>query len=69
VGGSCNFDSKPDWKMATIGNAQADGYEAWKRDVNDYVEKKKNFQLQPEPYRKVTNEFVKRQEVEYNPIT
>ncbi len=47
----------------------ADGYEAWRREVNDYQEKKQNFQHVPEPYVKVTNAHVKRQEVEYNPIT
>ena len=46
-----------------------DGYNEWKRNITSYDETKKNFQGQAEPYRKVTSEFVKRQEVQYNPIT
>ena len=46
-----------------------DGYSEWKRNITSYDETKKNFQGQAEPYRKVTSEFVKRQEVQYNPIT
>lgn len=64
--------------MASIGNAPVDasqvqgmkdGYAEWARDVNAYTEAKKNFQGKAEPYRKVTNEWVKKQEVQYNPIT
>lgn len=46
-----------------------DGYDAWRREVIAYDEAKKNLQFVPEPYKKVTNEFIKRQEVQYNPIT
>jgi len=47
----------------------ADGYSAWQKDVSSYGEAKKNFQGTAEPYRKVTSQFVKAKEVEYNPIT
>jgi hypothetical protein len=30
------------------------GYQEWKKDVTDYVEKKRNFQGEPAPYHKVT---------------
>ena len=46
-----------------------DGLAAWKRDMADYVEKKRNFQGVAEPYKKVTQKFVKEQDVLYNPIT
>ena len=46
-----------------------DGYATWKTEMDDYIFKKSNFQGVPEPYKKVTNEFVKAQEVKYNPIT
>ena len=46
-----------------------DGYAEWQKDVVNYASTKKNFQGQAEPYRKVTSEFVKKQEVQYNPIT
>ena len=47
----------------------ADGYGSWKNDMDDYIFKKSNFVGVPEPYKKVTNAFVKGQEVLYNPIT
>jgi len=37
--------------------------------LNDYVEKKQNFQGVPDPYKKVTNAYIKAQDVVYNPIT
>ena len=46
-----------------------ENYESWRKDVQNYHEAKKTQQYVPEPYRKVTNEHVKRKEVEYNPIT
>ena len=46
-----------------------DGYGTWKNDMDDYIYKKTNFQGVPDPYHKVTNAFVKSQEVLYNPIT
>ena len=46
-----------------------DGYNDWKRDIVSYHEAKKNFQGQAEPYKKVTSGFIKRLEVQYNPIT
>lgn len=46
-----------------------DGYDDWKHDVTTYHDTKKNFQGRAEPYKKVTTEFVKNQEVQYNPIT
>lgn len=46
-----------------------DGYNAWRSEVNNYAETKKNFQGVAEPYKKVTSQFVKAKEVEYNPIT
>ena len=47
----------------------ANGYNEWASSVNQYATAKQNFQGQAEPYRKVTSEFVKKQEVQYNPIT
>ena len=65
--------------MATVGKAQLneankavgleDNYDSWRKDVQNYHEAKKTLQYVPDPYRKVTNEHVKRKEVEYNPIT
>ena len=46
-----------------------DGLTAWKKDMNDYLDKKRNFQGVPEPYKKVTTKFIKEQDVIYNPIT
>ena len=46
-----------------------DGYGQWKQDMDDYVFKKTNFQGEAPVYKKVTNAFVKGQEVLYNPIT
>ena len=46
-----------------------DGYGNWRNEMDDYIYKKTNFQGVPEPYKKVTNAFVKSQEVLYNPIT
>ena len=46
-----------------------DGYEAWKQDVNQYTQSKKEFQGVPEPYKKVTSAFQKGQDVSYNPNT
>jgi len=37
-----------------------DGLTAWKRDMNDYIDKKRNFQGVAEPYKKVTTEFIKK---------
>ena len=48
----------------------ADGYGTWKADMDDYLFKKTNFTGGEMPkYHKITNEFVKAQEVLYNPIT
>ena len=46
-----------------------DGYKEWRSDMNDYVEKKKNFQGTADPYVKVTHKFIKDHDVIYNPIT
>jgi hypothetical protein len=51
------------------GAGLGDGYMQWKKDMDDYCRKKKEFQGVPEPYKKVTNEFIKKQDVMYNPIT
>lgn len=50
-------------------NGLTDNYNSWKQDITQYHSAKQSLQGQPEPYRKVTAEFVKRTEVEYNPIT
>ena len=57
--------------MTTAGTAQVtDGnYDAWRQEVQNYTASKKTQQYVQEPYHKVTNEHVKRKEVEYNPIT
>ena len=47
----------------------ADGYGTWKQDMDDYIYKKTNFTGVMPEYKKVTNAFVKSQEVLYNPIT
>lgn len=60
---------QPTLAEANRATGMVDGYDAWRREINDYQEKKQNFQQVPEPYRKVTNAHVKAQEVEYNPIT
>jgi len=46
-----------------------DGLEAWKRDMEDYLDKKRNFQGVPVPNKKVTHKFIKEQDALYNPIT
>ena len=46
-----------------------DGYNTWAQDMKNYTQAKKEFQGVPEPYKKVTTEFIKKQDVVYNPIT
>ena len=46
-----------------------DGYNRWKKDMDEYTKSKKEFVGKPDPYKKVTNEFIKKQDVLYNPIT
>lgn len=46
-----------------------DGYAQWKADIQDYTEKKRNFQGEAPKYHKVTNAFIKKQDTIYNPIT
>ena len=64
--------------MATNSNALVEtnkqfglqnGYNDWSNDIKNYQDQKRNYYAQPEPYKKVTSEHVKRQEVQYNPIT
>ena len=64
--------------MATNSNALVEtnkqfglqnGYNDWSSDIRNYQDQKRNYNAQPEPYKKVTSEHVKRQEVQYNPIT
>ena len=60
--------------VANIGELSAqnrvpDGYKEWRADVADYVDKKRNFQGQADPYVKVTHKFIKDHDVIYNPIT
>ena len=50
-------------------NGLVDGYGTWKNEMVDYTYKKSNFQGVADPYKKVTTEFIKSQEVLYNPIT
>lgn len=45
-----------------------DGISMWKADMDDYLNKKKNLQFEPNPYKKVTHEFIKHQDTIYNPI-
>lgn len=45
------------------------GYAEWKKDVNDYVDKKRTFQGEAPTYEKVTTKFIKGQDCLYNPIT
>ena len=52
-----------------LANGLQDNYLAWRDEVHKYQDQKKNIQFVQEPYRKVTNEHIKRQEVQYNPIT
>jgi hypothetical protein len=47
----------------------ANNYNSWKQDVNQYISSKTNFQGKPDPYRKVTHREVKAVETLYNPIT
>jgi hypothetical protein len=46
-----------------------DGLQNWKNDMADYMDKKRNIQFEQPAYKKVTHEFVKAQDVIYNPIT
>jgi len=45
------------------------GLQQWKNDMADYVDKKRNLQYEPPRYKKVTHEFIKHQDVIYNPVT
>ena len=45
-----------------------DGYADWRKDVAEYVEKKKTFQGVAEPYHKVTHKFIKDHDALYNPV-
>ena len=49
--------------------AQHSAYDEWKRDINEYTKLKKEFQGVAEPYKKVTQQYIKAQDVLYNPIT
>lgn len=49
--------------------AQHSAYEQWKQDINEYTRLKKEFQGVAEPYKKVTQQYIKSQDVLYNPIT
>ena len=44
-------------------------YNSWKKDVDNYITQKTEFQGVPHPYVKITNKAVKAQETRYNPIT
>lgn len=46
-----------------------DGYSDWANECNGYLTTKNNFQGTAPAYKKVTTEFLKAQDVLYNPIT
>ena len=63
--------------MATVANigqlseqySLPQGYAEWKKDVSEYVEKKRTFQGEAPRYEKITTKFIKGQDCLYNPIT
>jgi hypothetical protein len=55
--------------IGSVGATFVDGNAHWRSDVADYIDKKKNLQFVQPPYKKVTHEFMKAQDVIYNPIT
>lgn len=67
------FSSQEQKIMQTSSNEvffpRGDDYDAWRREVGDYITKKTEFQGKADPYMKVSNKMVKEMETRYNPIT